>query len=94
MAIYEERKLLLQGSDPIKLFETKDRQEVTCVQNSFFSCIIYVSSRNVALDLMHNSMQLRAACALKDLLEPISMTSSEIVGPPYCSRPSTFFKPP
>ena len=26
---------------------------------------------------MHNSMQVRAACALKDLLEPISMTSSE-----------------
>jgi hypothetical protein len=40
MAIYEESKLLLQGSDPIKLLETKDRQEVTCVQNSFFSCIM------------------------------------------------------
>lgn len=37
----------------------------------------HVSSRNVALDSMHNSMQVRAACALKDLLEPISMTSSE-----------------
>ena len=93
-AVDEERKLLLWGSEPIKLLEAKDWQEVTCVQNSIFF-LYQVSSRKVALDLMHVSMRVRAACVLsKTVWNRSPWPVSGLVVSPYCSRLSTSFKHP